>query len=233
MSTMTTRKWNAQRQQAYEGETSAAEYAILPTKERIAISVDRCMDRFPQIVRPENYATKESAVRVTKAWWLSECRAVVARRAAEQEEEDNDTEEGYESPYMGGQARRPTAESLAQEKDFFIEALPACDALTAGFGMDTAKNNWCHCPMSRGMKYWRNIFGYHLRECTASKPFTPDGLRGHLSSKGCDWHRITEQYIKSLYPRPVPDRKRKHDASKGSRQGRPRSQTGITQSHNR
>jgi hypothetical protein len=216
---MAMRKWDARREQSSEGVTLPEEYANLPTKAKIAVSVFRNMDMFPTIVRPSNDTDKEIAVAATKAWWLLDRQAYVAERAAElaveraaeAEEEDlsNDdsSEEGYHSsPCMGGPAVPSTAETLAQRKHFFIEALPACEAMTAGFGMDTNKK-WCYCPMSSNMKYWRNIFQYDMEPCTETNiSFNPEPLRDHITSKGDDWHRIAAHYLQCLYPKPAPPR---------------------------
>jgi hypothetical protein len=198
---------------------------------KIAVSLGKDDISLPSLTRyeqyPGHYASRTTiAATETKEWVLRTCIAAEARRAAEPAEhtDDHDSDSGsdgdsYGHVNMGGIPHRLSAAEIAATKYPLIDALPFCDAMTAGFDIDfEATENqsfhpapWCYCPLGNSLRPWRRIFGLNeTTVCTGhGGPFFARHFQDHLRTyarprnphEQCQSHDIVDYYLSRLYPK--------------------------------
>jgi hypothetical protein len=196
-------------------------------KRKIEVSLGRDDISLPYLIRHADHASRTAtAATETKEWVLRTCIAAEARRIAERNEHPNEHDsdsdsdgDGYGHIDMGGIPHRPSAAEIAATKYPFIDALPFCDAMTAGFDIDfEATMNqrfhpapWCYCPLGQSMRPWRRIFDLsETAVCTGhGGPFFARHFQDHLRTyarprnphERCQSHDIVDYYLSRLYPR--------------------------------
>ena len=125
------------------------------------------------------------------------------------EESDDGSDDSVASMDSLARAQHPTATktkgcSLGMDDCNLLTALAMHgDIVIYGFFTHPNSNNYCRCPLSKGLKPWREQ--HRIMEpdvCCEHRSFRPSELMQHLSSlssSGCKKHAITKMFLEQLF----------------------------------